>query len=412
MKDFIRNIIISVLSGLLIFSGCKYDVTEPLWDKPYQEPPIPEITSIQPVAAPAGVNYITINGLNFLNVADSAVYFDKVQTEVISATETEIVVRRPKIFGDSLFIKVIPSGTLVSARYSDPYPVDRVIFEYGEYTMGTALNVVFTDGQNNLYVIHDVAGTRNIDKITPDGEKTTLAVQANRKVSDAVLGPDGRIYLLGDNRNIDAIDLSMETGETNWFRLPQGRFAKTAAFDAEGYLYLAGNRTPLYIIDPLLNTIETTYYEGDITWFIRVYNNALYLLVEAALPDAQTPEWAIWKHELLGSGNISDKSLVYDLTQNGIFDDKVISAMNISADGVAFLSTYGKNPLIGLDLNSGEVDYFYKNLLPGHIKHFAWGTDNNIYTAVYDSTFIDPDYGVTALHERLFKIDVGVAAGN
>ena len=200
MKDFNKIITLAIFGGLLALYSCKYDVTEPLWDKPYQEPPTPSITSVQPSAAIAGVNYITISGINFINVQDSAVYFGTTQTQVISASETEVVVRRPKIYGDSLEIKVIPTETLVAAKYDQPYTVDRVIYEYGEYVMGTALNAVFTDDMNNLYVIFDVAGARNIDKITPEGEKTTLAVQATRKVSDPVFGPDGRVYLIGDNR--------------------------------------------------------------------------------------------------------------------------------------------------------------------------------------------------------------------
>ncbi|MGE5812632.1 MAG: IPT/TIG domain-containing protein, partial [Ignavibacteria bacterium] len=74
-----------VLLSFLLISGCKIDVAEPLWEKPFTEPPAPKITGVVPAQAAAGVSTITINGENFASApGTNTVYFDNTSSEVIS----------------------------------------------------------------------------------------------------------------------------------------------------------------------------------------------------------------------------------------------------------------------------------------------------------------------------------------
>jgi len=421
MKEFRIYILVVITGGLFAFNSCKYDVTEPLWDKSYDEPPIPQITSIEPAAAIPGVNFITIKGTGFSTV--HSVYFNTTQTEIVSTSNSEVVVRRPGLIGDSLEVKILPNETLVAAKQA-PYDVDRIAFEFGSYDELIAViedTVEFEfcvpDNNDNIYTLryNGNENRRYLDKITTAGERTELNVSIRQQgIKSIVKGPDGRWYIFYDSnrRYIDALDLQNETLEESWVRLGGGEFPKTGAFDNEGYFYTGGDGTSLQVVDPSLNISQTTYYsEDDLIDIIRVYQNTLYLLVQAAVPDAETPEWAIWKHDLLGSGGVSDRQLLIDLNQNPLLVGKEILNMEVSAEGNIFISTDGANSLLEYDVTSGTMDYYYKNILPSTIKSFKWGSTNSIYAIVKDATYNDPDYGVVAerLKNRLVRIDLGVA---
>ncbi len=75
-----------IITSLVIITGCEYDVTDPQWEKPYSSPPTPQITSIEPAGGAApGINYITINGENFLDVPNTnGVYFSNITAEIVS----------------------------------------------------------------------------------------------------------------------------------------------------------------------------------------------------------------------------------------------------------------------------------------------------------------------------------------
>ncbi|HVO72918.1 MAG TPA: hypothetical protein VMT35_02775, partial [Ignavibacteriaceae bacterium] len=54
-----------VLVFFLLISGCKIDVADPVWERPFTNPSTPKITEVIPAQAIAGVNIITIIGENF-----------------------------------------------------------------------------------------------------------------------------------------------------------------------------------------------------------------------------------------------------------------------------------------------------------------------------------------------------------
>jgi len=97
-----------ISAWMISISGCKYDVAEPTWDKPYDNPPTPQITQIDPTQrAAAGINTITFTGVNFLDVPSDGVQFVdlitgiKVRPEIIEKSETSIKIRRPNLASDS-----------------------------------------------------------------------------------------------------------------------------------------------------------------------------------------------------------------------------------------------------------------------------------------------------------------------
>ena len=158
---------------MVMMTGCEYDVAQPLWHQDFEEPPTPVITQIEPaqVATP-GVNIITIRGENFAESPDTnTVYFGTVPAEIASTSATTITVRRPNLVIDSCTIKVISNQALVVAKYS-PYKIDPVINRYGSFLDNVVLSIVAVDDAENLYVVE--TASRNIVKVTPDGQQTTV----------------------------------------------------------------------------------------------------------------------------------------------------------------------------------------------------------------------------------------------
>lgn len=107
-------VVVASLAAAMI--GCKYNVEDPMWDKPYAYPATPTISQIQPSSAPAGVNTIVITGQNLSGVPTiNGVYFGIKPAEVMSSTSTSIVVRRPNLVTDSCTVKVVSDSALVVA---------------------------------------------------------------------------------------------------------------------------------------------------------------------------------------------------------------------------------------------------------------------------------------------------------
>jgi len=365
---------------VLLMSHCEYDVATPQWENDIEYTAVPIITDIDPSdgAAP-GVNTITINGENFIDVPESGVYFDNVPAEILFNSTTSIKVRRPDLVTESCTIKVVPNKSLVLAKREN-YRIDSILERYGAFLENMALSVAAVDKDENLYVI---AATRSIIKVTSDGEKTTLG-QAKRTAYYAVIGPDGKLYLMSNNRAVDAVDLS--TGEVNeWVKLPSGKMATCGDFDSNGYFYAGGRRTGLVIVAPNLTITTTDFHKSDEIKGIRVYDRHVYLTLISASPDEQNPALAIWRHSIDETGNLGEKELVFDLTADEEFSARTVNSIYFAADGTLYIGTDAPDPLLIADIDSQSMDYFYMNILPSYCKYFTWGSGNYIYMICGDT---------------------------
>lgn len=360
-----------VLLSFLLISGCKINVAEPVWEKPFTEPVTPKITSVVPEQAPAGVSTITINGENFASAPGfNTVYFDKTSSEIISSTSTSIVVRRPNVAADSAVIKVVSNQALSAVKYS-PYKVERVLEPYGDFSQNVTLSVVAADIQENLYVIEGI----NVHKVTPDGEKSVFAT-ANRLALDAKLGPDGNLYLLGNNRAVDKVDLA--TGEVSrWIQLPSGKLVRYGDFDDNGNFYTGGNKTDLVVVEPNLTVKPTAgYYTGFDILAVRAFNNFIYV---AAKRSDYADTAKIYRHQIDAAGNLGTQELVLDMRITEDLASRSIKGLTFSSAGIMYLATDAVNPIITFNLTNGTVDFLYKEILRPYCKSFCWGAGNFIY---------------------------------
>jgi hypothetical protein len=311
---------------------------------------------------------IAYNGIYFSNSSTT------VSADVIELTATSIKIRRPNLAGDSCTVKVAPSNALVSAKFG-PYKIAQVAEKYGSFLDNVSLSVVAVDNSENVYVVYTSSFV--VYQVTPGGVKSALGSVA-RVPTDARIGPDGNLYLPGNNRSIDVVNVQAKTVST-WIQLPQGRIVKFGDFDANGYFYTAGTRSQLVIIAPNLAVTQTGLHATDDIQGVRVYNGYVYLLVKA--PTGTTPSLAIWRHSLDSvaiNGHLGAAQMVYNL-DGMLAASSTIKAFTFSADGTLYLGTDAPNPLLFLDPATSQLDYLYKGIVPPYCKHFYWGTGNYLY---------------------------------
>jgi hypothetical protein len=262
---------------------------------------------------------------------------------------------------------------------------------YGDFTENIPLSAVVTDNQDNLYVIE----ARNVHKVTPNGEKTLFG-PANRNTLDAKIGPDGNLYLLGNNRAVDKVDVT--SGEiSRWIQMPSGKNVRYGDFDDFGNFYAGGNKTDLLVVESNLN-IKTAagFYNASDILAVRVFNN--YVYVAANRSDYEDTS-KIYRHQIDAGGNLGAQELVLDLRNSADFSSRVIKGLTFSSSGMMFLATDAVNPIIIFDPAGGGIDYFYKEILRPYCKSFAWGSGNFIYMINGDAA--------TGEEWTIYKVNVG-----
>lgn len=379
--------LIIIFAFCLALMQCEYEVTQPAWYDDYTEPSSPSITGVEPAAATAGWNYITVKGVDFSSVPK--IYFDNYKAELLTYTDSSATVRRPDMSGDSCIVKVVCDNALVVAKYS-PYQITSVLEQYGSFLENIRLNVVAVDTSENMFVVDSI---KNIYKITADGEKSIIA-QATRRPTDASIGPDGNLYLLENNRTIDKLDVASET-VARWIQMPSGKTVQFGDFDEAGYFYAGGIRTDMQIVNPSLSITSAGYYSAATIYAIRVCGDYVYVAASATGDAAPS----IIRHPI-SSGSLGAPDTVLELSMTD-FSSRAITSLGFSADGLMYIATDAADPILICNPETREIDYYYKDILPAYCKHLNWGGANYLYMIVGDNT--------AGADWTIYRVDMGTA---
>ena len=370
-------------------------MAEPQWDQPYTPPPTPVITGVEPAdVAPAGVNTITILGENFEeNAEDNLVYFNNVKADVISATSTQITVYRPNLVSDSAEIKVVCANALVVAK-KGPYKLDPVMERFGSFVDNNEIAAIVVDADENVYAIQFIPLV--VYKVTPDGEKNILNDMGGTPFG-AVMGPDGNIILFLNNKQI--FQMNTATGDSSVFA-EVSKNMRCGDFDEYGNLYTAGQRSDLFVVPSGSNTGDAigVYSRDTISW-IRVFNGYVYLLVELRSPDADNPELAIWRHQILdANGTLGSRELVLNWMETSEYLDTEATPLTFTfgADGTLYVGSDHPSPILMVSPD-GTQSPLYKDILPSSAADLVWGNMNYMYMALTSDT-----------ENTLIRIDMGV----
>lgn len=412
---------------IVVMTGCKYDVAEPLWDSPASTTTAATITSIDPAQASAGVNYITIHGTNFTGALDSTkiqssfidttysrdttilysgVYFDKVLAEIVECSSTMIKVRRPNIASSSCIIKVAPSKALLAAKTN--YSIDAVVASYGNFIDNVQFATVAMDKAENLYTV--ATSTRVITKVAPTGDKTVFTGLATKAPTDASVNPAGdKMYLLSTARKIDVVDL--QTGSvallplpTSGNQLPSGKLVAFGDFDTSGYFYCGGVRTGIIVIPPSLVIPTATLYTADNITAMRVYKGYLYVLVK---PATGTPALVINRHLIGVNGALGaqEQWLVLDQTIAGT-STTTIKSLAFAANGTLYLCTNLTNPIFIVDPVTKNVDYLYKGIIPAYGSQFC-SFSKQVSSSLVTYLYVITGDGSTQQQYNVYQVNLG-----
>ncbi|HLP15928.1 MAG TPA: IPT/TIG domain-containing protein [Bacteroidota bacterium] len=384
MKRFQQVIAPCLYAAILVFgmTGCKYDVAEPPYNKPLVSNGTPVITQVSPTSATPGVNTITIQGQNFAAYPDSNfVYFGQTKSDVISYTSTSITVRRPNLVTAGCTIVIAPGNAITPAKSATQYAVTPVMEKYGNFVGNLQLSVVAVDKKDNLYAV--LTASKKVVRIYPDGRRDTVGTIL-RDVTDARVGPDGYLYLIGlTSKYVQGINLNVtpSPGVVSQYKTlaPQMRCGD---FDTSGYFYAGGAITAdLQIAKPgFASVTKSGLHPAEDIAAVRVFNGYLYVAGRATNKPTK-----IWRHSISPGGVLGAAELVaaFDSTS---FSARTVKSLTFSTDGKMFIGTDSPDPLLVADISSlpASLDLFYKGILPSSIKHMNWGMGNYLYMITND----------------------------
>ena len=364
--------------SLLIFSCEDPNYPENIWDEDDQGNASPSISSVEPEAAFAGIDTLTINGQNFSeNTSENLVYFNNMLGEVINATSTSLRVITPNLVSDSVQIRVAVQGAFLFADHSLLYTLTAAVLDYGPFDQFTDIFSLDLDRDENLIVSMD--GTPNAEFWTVDtNQDSAVWSGALAKGSGMKLGPTGSVYFVNYQRFLYKDEQGTPKENSEIFKRLNGN-ATDLDFDSYGNLFVGGAGSTVDVVDInddeglTSGVTEAKNLDTLDILSLKVFNDYLYVLTTTV-----TSDQAIYKMQILDdSGSLGDLELVFDWSA---YTNKLSSALcfTLSESGDLFVgSDSDDQPLTYIQ--NGNASGFYSSILTAPISYMAWGNSNYLY---------------------------------
>ena len=364
--------------SFLIFSCEDPNYPENIWDENDQGNASPSISSVEPEAAFAGIDTLTINGQNFSeNTSENLVYFNHMLGEVVNATSTSLSVITPNLVGDSVQIRVAVQGAFLFADHSSLYTLTAAVIDYGPFDQFTDIFSLDLDRDENLIVSLD--GTPNAEFwIVDTNQDSAVWSGALAKGSGMKLGPTGSVYFVNYQRFLYKDEQGTPKENSEIFKRLNGN-ATDLDFDSYGNLFVGGAGSTIDVVDInddgglTSGVTEAKNLDTLDILSLKVFNDYLYLLTTTV-----TSDQAIYKMQILDdSGSLGDLELVFDWSA---YTNKLSSALcfTLSEAGDLFVgSDSDGQPLTYIQ--NGDASGFYSSILTAPISYMAWGNSNYLY---------------------------------
>lgn len=357
--------------GIMILMGCQIDATESLYDPDAPEGSTPEINSVSPAnGALAGVGEVTITGNNFSSNTDEVmVFFNSLKGHVLEASTTQLVVRAPNVFGDSIQIKIaIHKTELFSNIYI--YKLRPAVDEIGNLMDDDVGFGIATDMTGNLYVSFS---DKEIKKIMPSGETSTFVPNTTfLKANNMKMGPDNTIYAAvaaGRIKKIATIDADCKEG--TFTSIPAS--PRDLDFDANGNIWVAADGD-IYLVKPDKSKTKITSFPVLLR-FLRVFNGYVYM----GGKDETTEEAKIWRAEIHGE-QLGDAEVVLDVAAAGWLEGSNIYCITFTGDGEMLLGTdHSPDAIFVYREVDGSHNLLYPGLIESTIYSMSWDEGNFLY---------------------------------
>ena len=364
--------------SLLIFSCEDPNYPENIWDENDQGNASPSISSVEPEAAFAGIDTLTISGQNFSeNTSENLVYFNNMLGEVVNATSTSLSVITPNLVSDSVQIRVAVQGAFLFADHSSLYTLTAAVLDYGPFDQFTDIFSLDLDRDENLIVSLD--GTPNAEFwIVDTNQDSAVWSGALAKGSGMKLGPTGSVYFVNYQRFLYKDEQGTPKENSEIFKRLNGN-ATDLDFDSYGNLFVGGAGSTVDVVDInddgglTSGVTEAKNLDTLDILSLKVFNDYLYMLTTTV-----TSDQAIYKMQILDdSGSLGDLELVFDWSA---YTNKLSSALcfTLSESGDLFVgSDSDDQPLTYIQ--NGNASGFYSSILTAPISYMAWGNSNYLY---------------------------------
>ena len=364
--------------SLLVFSCEDPNYPENIWDEDDQGNASPSISSVEPEAAFAGIDTLTISGQNFSeNTSENLVYFNNMLGEVINATSTSLRVITPNLVSDSVQIRVAVQGAFLFADHSSLYTLTAAVLDYGPFDQFTDIFSLDLDRDENLIVSMD--GTPNAEFwIVDTNQDSAVWSGALAKGSGMKLGPTGSVYFVNYQRFLYKDEQGTPKENSEIFKRLNGN-ATDLDFDSYGNLFVGGAGSTVDVVDIndddglTSGVTEAKNLDTLDILSLKIFNDYLYVLTTTI-----TSDQAIYKMQILDdSGSLGDLELVFDWSA---YTNKLSSALcfTLSESGDLFVgSDSDDQPLTYIQ--NGNASGFYSSILTAPISYMAWGNSNYLY---------------------------------
>ena len=285
--------------SFLIFSCEDPNYPENIWDENDQGNASPSISSVEPEAAFAGIDTLTISGQNFSeNTSENLVYFNNMLGEVINATSTSLSVITPNLVSDSVQIRVAVQGAFLFADHSSLYTLTAAVLDYGPFDQFTDIFSLDLDRDENLIVSMD--GTPNAEFwIVDTNQDSAVWSGALAKGSGMKLGPTGSVYFVNYQRFLYKDEQGTPKENSEIFKRLNGN-ATDLDFDSYGNLFVGGAGSTIDVVDInddgglTSGVTEAKNLDTLDILSLKVFNDYLYVLTTTV-----TSDQSIYKMQIL-----------------------------------------------------------------------------------------------------------------
>ncbi len=398
-KILYQLLIIIVIIFAVIFSACEEETGEDLYNpNKFVSGPAPKITNIETIyplyddsKAFAGIGEIKITGQNFLSdVISNTVYFENLQGTVLTASETELLVKTPNLLGDSVRIKISTNVDSFSLDYY--YRLIPAIEEIFSFKQSEEPQNITCDANGNLFFTMNENGalSDSIWMLSTDGNRSGYG--NSRAFDELRMGPNGELFGVHGTRSRLYSFPPGGGAQSLWLNVREKM--KDFDFDANLNIWTAGAADEFIcrvrISDKDIKKFE---YPNDVQ-AIRVYDGDLYF---ASKTDSTLK---IVYSEIISDDSLSAMEQVYvDLIN---FIDYEVVGMTFDVNGTLYIAVTAPEGIIKSAFGSGTYEPLYPELidLTRTSISLAWGPQNetNLFlsrTAGYeisngDTTIINP----------------------
>lgn len=329
---------------------------------------------------------VTIAGQNFGdNINEIIVNFGSKKANILSHTESQLVVTPPAHFADSLKIMISKFGSNACwgfGVYQDgtdfhPYKLMNPVSKISGFDAYTPPQSVCVDADGNVFVTNE----KTILKVTPDGIVNNVGELRGKTTTRLQIGSDGYLYYTYST-NIMKVDTS--TYSVHTYKKLSGT-ALDMEFDQNDNLY-AIDQNKIYSVDKATMTptalieFNDEYPDTNLSC-MRIFSDDLYLAGSVTDSNGVIKRY-IWK-TAIASGTVSGNLIeVVDWSLTD-YPDITVANFTFDINGQIFVAAE-KNAIIVV-YPTGEIKKLYNDILGTEFAHrLYWGPDDFLYLSTYN----------------------------